>query len=170
MVRVYRTLMALIETNGPAALGIMAVIGVLFMLLGGGMFAANSSSLSNAEATEATVVSTSIGESVNPDTVGSSYYPQITYNYTVDGKEYRNSNYKAGSGRRVDSQFWAEGIVEEYDKGEAITVHYTPSEPSNSFIKKSMPMHPYALFAFGLVFLLPAVYMLRPYFNLLDDD
>ena len=162
--------MALVESNSPAAFGIMAVIGVIFMLLGGVMFAANSSSLSNAEATEATVVSTSIGESTNPDTVGSSYYPQIAYNYTVGGKEYRNSNYKAGSGRRVDSRFWAEGIVEEYEKGEAITVHYTPSEPSNSFIKKSMPMHPYALFAFGLVFFLPAVYMLRPYFNLLDDD
>lgn len=159
--------MALIETNGPGALGLMAVIGVLFMLVGGATYAVNANSLSNAEATEATVLSTSIGESDNPDTVGSSYYPQIAYNYTVDGKEYRNSNYRAGSGRRVDSRFWAESIVEEYEEGAAITVYYTPSNPSNSFIKNSMPLYPYGLVLFGLVFFLPAVYMLRPYFG--DD-
>ncbi|MDZ7688759.1 MAG: DUF3592 domain-containing protein [Halobacteriales archaeon] len=162
--------MALIETNGPGALALAVAIGVLFMLLGTGMFVSNASTLSGAETTEATVESVSIGESVNPDRVGNDYYPVIQYRYTVDGEEYRNSNYKAGSGRRVDSQFWAEDIVEEYEEGETITVYYTPSEPSNSFIEKSMPAHPYALFGFGLLFFLPAVYMLRPYFSLIDDD
>lgn len=168
-VRAYGRIMALIETNGPGALAIMAVIGLLFMLLGVVMFAANTTTLSNAETAEATVESAGVGEKVNPDRVTNDYYPVIVYNYTVDGEKYRNQNYKAGSGRRVGDQFWAEDVVEEYEEGEKITVYYTPSDPSNSFIKDSMPLHPYALFGFGLTFFLPAVYMLRPYFSIIDD-
>jgi len=60
--------------------------------------------------------------------------------------------------------------VDEYEAGEKITVHYTPSDPSNPFIEGSMPLYPYGIFGFGLLFFLPAVYMLRPYFGLIDDD
>lgn len=163
-------LMALIETNGPAALGLAAVIGILFMLVGGATYAVNANAISNAETTEATVVATEIGESVSPDSVGKNYYPVVFYNYTVDGQEYEGSNLRSGSGRQVGGRFWAEDIVDEYEVGEAITVHYTPSDPSNSFIKNSMPLYPYGLIVFGLLFFLPAVYMLRPYFGLIDDD
>ena len=155
--------MALIETNGPKALALMGVIGLLFMLVGGVTYVANANTVSNAEVTEATVLSTELGESTNTDRVGNDYYPVVYYNYTVDGQEYEGSNLRAGSGRQVGSRLWAENIIEGYGEGESINVHYSPSNPSNSFVKGSMPLYPYALFGFGLLFFVPAVYMLRPY-------
>jgi len=65
------------ETNGPGALGIAAPIGLVFMLVGGPTYAVNANTILNSETTEATVVSTEIGESVNPDRVGNDYYPVV---------------------------------------------------------------------------------------------
>jgi len=162
--------MSLIETNGPGAFALMAVIGLLFVLAGGVTYVANANTISNTETTEATVVATNIGESVNPDRVGRDYYPVISYEYSVDGQVYEGSNLRAGSGRQVGNRLWAEDVTDEYEVGENITVHYVPSDPSNSFIEASMPLYPYGLIVFGLLFFLPAVYMLRPYFSLTDDD
>ena len=162
--------MALIETNGPGALGLMAVIGLVFMTAGGATYAVNANTLSNAETTEATVVSTEVGESIPADSkVGKDYYPVVFYSYSVGSQQYEGSNLRAGSGRQVGDRFWAEDIVDKYEAGDKITVHYKASDPSDSFIKGSMPLYPYGLFGFGLLFFLPAVYMLRPYFSIFYD-
>jgi len=155
------------ETNSVESLLLMGAIGLGLLLLGGFMFLSNTATLNDLESTEANVTDTGVGKSTGTEP-GSppTYYPVIEYRYTVNGKEYTNSNYRLGSGRPTfDFRSEAEEITERYGSAGEVTVYYEESDPSNSFIKKDRPLHPYGLMAFGLVVLLFSLKMLAPYIS-----
>ncbi len=58
-----------------------------------------------------------------------SYRPEITYRYTVDGREYTSRTYQfMGVGQ--GSQAAATGIVSRYPVGGKVTAYYDPRRPS----------------------------------------
>lgn len=153
------------ETNSVESLILLGLIGLGLILLGGFMFLNNTATLNNLESTEGNVTHTGVGESPGTEPGSTpTYYPVIEYRYAVDGTEYTNSNYRLGSGRPTFSfRSDAEEVAERYGSAGEVTVHYEKSDPSNSFIKKERPLHPYGLMAFGLVTLLASLKMLAPY-------
>lgn len=157
------------ETNSTEAVLLVGLIGLGLLLVGGFMFVNNTMTLNNLESTEANVTDTWVGESTGTDPASSpTYYPVIEYRYTVDGREYTNSNYRLGSGRPTfDFRSEAEKLTNRYGNAGEVTVYYEASNPQNSFIRKDRPLHPYALMIFGLMLLLVPIKMLTPY---LDRD
>jgi len=154
------------ETNSVESILLIGGIGLLMLLTGVLTFVGNTMTLSDIESTEGTVIGTGVGESRGTEPGSpSTYYPVIKYEYTVNGGTYTNSNYRLGSGRPTMSSFRAEEITTSYREAGEVTVYYEASDPSNSFIKKDRPAHPYALMIFGLILLMISVKMLTPYLD-----
>jgi hypothetical protein len=65
-----------------------------------------------------------------------SYVPQLRYEYEVDGDSYVSSRIAAGSGPSFSSRSGAEDWLEEFPDGGEVTVHYKPSRPDRSVLKR----------------------------------
>jgi hypothetical protein len=81
---------------------------------------------------------------------GPSYYPHVTYEYTVNGNTYegeRIMTLPVDSGRNS-----ALGVVVKYPNGSMVTVHYSPSDPSFAMLETGIS--PLSLFALmiGMLF------------------
>lgn len=114
------------------------VVGAVFAGIGGYMWLEQGERISSFESTEATIISSSVGadDPVDPEK-STKYYPSITYEYTVDGETYQNTNVLPGDGRTAKSnRGWAEKIVNNHPAGSTATVYYDPPDPSTSFLLK----------------------------------
>jgi hypothetical protein len=65
-----------------------------------------------------------------------SYVPQLRYEYEVDGDSYVSSQIAAGGGPSFSSRSGAEEWLEEFPDGDEVTVHYRPSRPDRSVLKR----------------------------------
>jgi hypothetical protein len=115
--------------------------------------------------TEGTVTFTRIGSEVRGrDT--RYYWPEVGYDYFVDGTEFHGSRYGL---KNDDSLFKssAEAIVRRLTATPTITVYYDPAEPSESVLLRGLPFWLaicWSLFTFvGLTALGYAVFLLRTY-------
>lgn len=108
------------------------VLGLPFAALGGYMWMEQTERIDSYETTEATVVSSTVG--VSPGGDDTTYYPDVTYEYTVGGQTYESTNVLPGAGRTSRSGDWARTVVEDHPEGETVTVHYDPADPSNAFL------------------------------------
>lgn len=88
-----------------------------------------------------TVVFSDVQEKVveddDKDTVSSrsySYIPVVRYAYTVDGKGYANDRYSVLDQPGFSLPQSAQAFVERHPAGSAVTVHYNPRSPGDSFI------------------------------------
>lgn len=66
-----------------------------------------------------------------------SYFVEVKYRYTVDGKEYSSKRYQLGSGSNHGNHGEAEAAEEELKKfpvGSDIVVHYDPLAPDSAVL------------------------------------
>lgn len=134
-----------------AAMGV--VLGILFAAAGGYMIYDQRQAVENADRVEATIVGTDVREASGSDGQdgGTKYYPVVEYRYTYDGQEYTNDNVFPGSRSRPTGEARAEEIASEYDRGDTVTVHVDPENPSESFLIQETDYLIPALFGgFGL--------------------
>jgi len=80
------------------------------------------------------------------------YYPQVVYEYQVNGQVYRGSalslTYRVGEGSRSD----AEAKAAQYPVGATVQVYYNPADPTQAALQLSAPLNwVVALFGAGLV-------------------
>jgi len=63
-----------------------------------------------------------------------SYFPNITYQYTVNGQQYTNNAY-AQRPSMINRKFLIQRILNKYPVGETVTVHYKPDDPQQSYLQ-----------------------------------
>lgn len=115
------------EHNSLPALLFMFVVAAGFVLGGGYLWVAQSGPIDNYEPVEATVISSDIDSTTEGGT-----QPDITYEYTVDGRTYTSSNVFPGPGDHSGGS--AHRIVDEHPEGKQVTAYYNPEDPSEAFL------------------------------------
>lgn len=134
---------------------LVVLVLTLGMVAGGGyMWYEQNQQINSYESTEATVMSSEVDRGSDPG----EYYPDITYEYTVDGQTYRNSNFEPGAGRVSKSRSRAEEIAENRPDGETITVYYDPENPSDAYVVQNRNVVFPLLSAFGVVCVFATLY------------
>ena len=78
------------------------------------------------------------------------YSPEITYRYEVDGKTYTSSQYAYGMGSTSEYGY-VSGLVERHPAGKKIPVYYDPDDPAEAILQLEAP----AVLYFMLLFLQP---------------
>ena len=67
-----------------------------------------------------------------------SYVPVIRYSYSVEGRPYENDRYSVLDQPASSSRSLAQAIADRYPHGSAVTVHYNPDSPGDSFLDNKM--------------------------------
>jgi hypothetical protein len=84
------------------------------------------------------------------------YHVSLVYSYDVDGQIHESSRYSIGQGSRVSKKYRkrddATQAARAYTKGDAITVHYNPADPSEAVIRAGVTGASWVPFVFGLLF------------------
>lgn len=143
---------------------LIVVIGLAMAGFGGYMWMEQGERIDSYEQTEATVVSSDVDRRTSSTSEGgtsTTYYPEVTYEYTVDGEAYQSENVMPGPGETGKGQRgWAEGIVEDHPEGETVTAYYDPEDPSNAFLVKNREVMFLGVAGFGGLFALLGVWSL----------
>lgn len=94
------------------------------------------------EKTEGTILNTDIGSGQSRYRRSSggyyyrtSYFPDITYRYTVGGREYINNRY-AQRPSLINRQGIIQRILDKYPVNSTVTVYYNPDNPQESYLAK----------------------------------
>lgn len=135
----------------------LIIIGLALMGFGGYMYLEHQSQVQDFEQTEATIISSDVEEDRGIDTDDVQYYPEISYEYTVDGERYQNSNVFPGEG--IGKSANAQSVVNNHPAGAEVTAYYNPDDPSESFLIKSGPpwIRILASIAVGILFILGGI-------------
>jgi hypothetical protein len=123
------------DKKGLGAIGVLLVVSGFLAVMGVVPTVSHNIAVQENQPTEATVQSTEIDVKTDDDG-DKSYRPVVTYEYTVDGETYTNSNVFPGGFTRWDgSRAWAERIAGQYESGDRVTVHYRPGAPGNAYLR-----------------------------------
>lgn len=80
-----------------------------------------------------------VNTSYDEDGISStSYLPQITYTYTVNGLDYEAHRFAFGSTPSFNSNKKAEEFLLPYSQGAAVRVFYNPEKPGESVLTQAM--------------------------------
>lgn len=135
-------------------------IGLLFTGLGGYNFLTDTRSTQNYEPVQMEVKDSQVEKVVSRadnDYDGFkervvSYYPQITYEYTIDGETYRSENVFPGSSEKSVNQELAQDVVRNNSEGSIKVGYVNPNNPNESYLVKDTGLTETILFtAFGLM-------------------
>lgn len=95
----------------------------------------------------ATVVSSTDGDG---DTM---YEADIVYRYAVLGRDYRGSDVEVGGQVRSSSRKHALRVVNRYQPGDAVDVHYNPDDPADAILEPGATPGGHLVYWIGLAFL-----------------
>jgi hypothetical protein len=68
-----------------------------------------------------------------------SYYPQVEYEYVVQGQTFHGNKIAFGPQKTSSSQSKAQTTLASYPPGVAIPVYYNPVQPQEAVLEKSAP-------------------------------
>lgn len=165
------------DKKGIGLVGLILLLGIFGIGMGGLPTLSYHFSVQENQPTTAVVQSTAISVSTDDDG-DKSYYPSVTYEYTVDGKTYRNDNRNPGRSRRLkQSRSSAADIIRRYSPGDEVTVYYRPGDPSHAYLHNDgPPMMSLGLgTGYGVLALVAGLYLIRVGFkrrkqrNLMQD-
>jgi hypothetical protein len=91
------------------------------------------------------------------------YYPEVTYEYQVDGTTYTSSKINVIMfGSDIS---YAQGVLNRYPIGSTVDVHYNPDNPSDAVLETQVDIITYGPLIIGIVFIsivvLGSVYAFR---------
>jgi len=123
------------DTDGLGGLLMLLVVGTVWLSLGAVPVLEHNGAVQENEPTTATVTDLRIEWQESDD--GKRYRPVITYNYTVDGQTYQNSNVYPGSLKRwKGDKEEAQAVLDEYEVGQSVTVYYNPQQHSHAYLRE----------------------------------
>lgn len=64
-----------------------------------------------------------------------SYFPNITYQYTINGQQYTNNTY-AQRPSLINNKAIIQRILNNYPVGSTVTVYYNPNNPQEAYLQK----------------------------------
>ena len=88
------------------------------------------------------------------------YKVDISYQYTVEGKQYIGNRIQFGLPDRMSSSVRAYRIVNQYPQGTEVDVYVDPSQLSNSVLQPGVKLSTLLAPAFGLVFAIAGMIMM----------
>lgn len=116
---------------------VLVVVGLVFSGIGGYLYVDEQRAIDNSEPIEGVVVDSSVYvDRATSSDDSDSYFPEIRYRYSYDGREYTNDNVFPGTGSRSTSRARANSLVDEYRPGATVTVYVEPDTPERSFLIK----------------------------------
>ncbi|MBN8712260.1 MAG: hypothetical protein BGO12_18025 [Verrucomicrobia bacterium 61-8] len=86
------------------------------------------------------------------DSDGTTYKPEVTYTYTVDGTEYRGDLIAYGMKGSSASYGFAQHYDKKYPEGSTIPVAYDPAKPQTSVLEPGVSKRAFITVAFGAIF------------------
>ena len=96
------------------------------------------------------IISSSV-DSKRSDKGGTTYHAEVIYEYKVGGQTQSSHNVAFGGYGSSDPSH-ARSIVNKYPAGSDITVHYSPSSPSEAVLETGISGQAFFLPGFGAVF------------------
>ena len=87
------------------------------------------------------------------------YTPDISYSYAVDGKQFQSSQIHVGGKWGTSYSRYAYQYIKKYPEGKGIIVHYSPQDESNAVLVPGVHISHYILLGFGTLFLSIGVLM-----------
>jgi hypothetical protein len=109
---------------------------------------------------EATIVVSDLQRSRDSDG-GYFYRPEVSYRYSVDGKEFVGSRTRFGLTVATSWSAPAVRVVQQYKVNSLVAVHYDPDEPEESVLENGIHAMVFAGFALGAALLIVGVFWLR---------
>lgn len=89
---------------------------------------------------------------------GTTYKPEVTYSYTIDGTEYRGDLIAYGlKGSSSSSRGFAQYYDNKYPEGSTVPVAYDPAHPQTSVLEPGVSKRAFLMFAFGAIFAVNAL-------------
>lgn len=88
---------------------------------------------------------------------GTTYKPEVTYTYTVDGAEYTGNLIAYGLKGSSASRSFAQHYDSKYPEGSAIPVAYDPARPQTSVLEPGVSKRAFIMVAFGAIFAVNAL-------------
>lgn len=88
---------------------------------------------------------------------GTTYKPEVTYTYTVDGAEYTGNLIAYGLKGSSASRGFAQYYDNKYPEGAAVPVAYDPAHPQTSVLEPGVSKKAFILVAFGAIFAVNAL-------------
>ncbi len=110
--------------------------------------------------TTGTVVSSDVK---SPSGKATKYIAEITFTYTVNGREYRSDNFMATAARGTSQ--WAREVVEQHPVNSEVTVHYNPDAPDGAVAEPGLQSDNYIMTFAPLFFVAVLVIGLRKQFT-----
>lgn len=122
-------------TDGFRDLVVGCLIGMIWISGAAGPVLAHNGAVQENDPTTATV--TDLGIETKETDDGTEYRPVVTYEYSVDGRTYRQSNVYPGSFTRWKvSEREVRATLAEYEIGQTVTVYYNPKQHSHAYLRE----------------------------------
>ncbi len=155
--------MTRVKKRSQAGIGAV-LIGVLFVYLGDQIGEARRDVVDGALPMEATVIGTSVERVVDHHPEQGrrvTFYPRVSYRYTVDGQAYRNESIWPVTSTGGEAS-WAKAFLRDFPVGSRVDGWYQPEAPEQSFLIKGVPWLSWMAIGFGAIFVaIGVVDMLR---------
>lgn len=88
---------------------------------------------------------------------GTTYKPEVTYSYTVDGTEYQGDLIAYGLKGSSSDRSFAQYYDKKYPEGATVPVAYDPARPQTSVLEPGVSKRAFITVAFGAVFAINAL-------------
>lgn len=116
----------------------LLVVGSVAALAGGYLVYQQEQSVSTLAEANGTV------RSVGVDRVDDTFYPNVTYEYAVDGTTYVGRDlYPPADRRRGADEDWAREVAGQYRAGDSVTVYFSPDAPDRATLRQDRTPGPY---------------------------
>lgn len=134
------------ESTASTGLLVALCLGGVFFLLGAGLAIFGFVQRKKAKTTETwpttsgSIVSSQLDQKTTTDyddghtSTSTSYTPIVEYTYQVGGQTYQGSHIFPGASMSYDHGT-AQGIINRYQPGVAVTVHYDPADPTQAVLE-----------------------------------
>ncbi|MBK8988939.1 MAG: DUF3592 domain-containing protein [Chloroflexi bacterium] len=142
------------RNTGMGCLGTILFVGI-FIAVGIGLFIWGLNVLQKAQASQdwptadGTIISATVREDRDDD--GTSYFADVTYQYTAADRRHSSDN--VSFGQYGGSSRHAEGIVARYPVGQRVTVYYDPDDPMTAVLEPGANFGSYLLVGMGALFI-----------------
>ena len=93
---------------------------------------------------------------------GITYRPEVTYHYTVDGREHLASRTRFGDRFGISFSAPAVRTVRRYPVGSSVTVRYNPEDPAEAVLEPGLNGFVLGSAALAFLFVAIAIWMLKP--------
>jgi len=131
--------------------GIFTTIGIVAGLVFGKPILDQAKASEEWPQTQGEILESELVESHDDDST--TYGAQVIYRYSLDGGEFESDRIWFGGDYSTSNRSEMFEVVKKYPVGQAVTVYYSPDDPTEAVLMPGAYTSSYVLFAIGMVFL-----------------